>query len=149
MNYLIAKAIFVTILFQQSVPNKSYLLIDGFVASGYDVVSYFENKPTPGKDAFITEYQQVRFKFSSAENLKIFKTNPKKYTPKYGGWCAFAIGLNGQKVSINPTNFRIFNNELFLFYKNKRSNTLNDWLKNENALYKKAELNWNKISELK
>lgn len=149
MNQLIAIAIFIILLFQKNLTNKSYLLTDGFVASGYDVVSYFENKPTLGKEIFIAEYQQVKFKFSSAENLKLFKTNPKKYTPKYGGWCAYAIGLNGQKVTIDPTNFRIFNNELFLFYKNKRSNTLDDWLKNENEFYKKAELNWNKILGLK
>lgn len=142
MNYLILRIVIGFVLLQSDHPNKSYLLTNGFVASGYDVVSYFDNKPMPGKDAYISEYEQVKFKFSSEENLKTFKANPKKYVPKYGGWCAYAIGLNGSKVTIDPTSNRIYNNELFLFYKKNRNETLQYWLKNEKELYQKAEINW-------
>lgn len=144
MNYLILKVVLASVLLQSNHPNKSYLLTNGFVASGYDVVSYFDNKPMPGKDTYIAEYEQVKFRFSSEENLKTFKANPEKYVPKYGGWCAYAIGLNGSKVTIDPKSYRIYNNELFLFYKKNRNETLQNWLKNEKELYQKAEINWPK-----
>jgi YHS domain-containing protein len=142
MNILISKAIIVLLLLQAVASKTDYLISDGFVAGGYDVVSYFSNNPKPGKNEFVAEYEQVKFKFSSAENLRIFKTNPKKYTPKYGGWCAYAMGLNGSKVSIDPKSYRIYNNELFLFYKKNRNDTLQDWLRNEKELYQKAEIHW-------
>lgn len=145
MNYLIFKVLIAIVLLQNNHPNKNYLLTNGFVASGYDVVSYFENKPMPGKDPYIAEYEQVKFKFSSEENLKTFKANPKKYVPKYGGWCAYAIGLNGKKVTVDPKSYRIFKNQLFLFYKTAKNDTLKDWLASEEELFRKAELNWSKI----
>ncbi len=144
MNVFVTKAIITLLLSQNPSLKTNYLLTDGFVASGYDVVSYFSHKPEPGNNAFITEYERVKFKFSSAENLQIFKSNPQKYIPKYGGWCAYAISLNGSKVTVDPKNYRIYNNELFLFYKRNRSDTLQDWLKNEKELYQKAEINWRK-----
>ena len=145
MNYLIFKVLIAIVLLQTNQPNKNYLLTNGFVASGYDVVSYFENKPMPGKDVYIADYEQVKFKFSSEENLKTFKANPKKYVPKYGGWCAYAIGLNGKKVTVDPKSYRIFKNQLFLFYKTSKNDTLKDWLVSEEVLFRKAELNWSKI----
>jgi YHS domain-containing protein len=145
MNYLIFKVLIAIVLLQTNHPNKNYLLTKGFVASGYDVVSYFDNKPILGKDAYIAEYEQVKFKFSSEENLKTFKANPKKYVPKYGGWCAYAIGLNGKKVTVDPKSYRIFKNQLFLFYKTSKNDTLKDWLASEEELFRKAELNWSKI----
>lgn len=144
MNLLITKAIITLLLFQTQALKTNYLLTNGFVASGYDVVSYFSQNPKPGNNAFVAEYEHVKFKFSSSENLQTFKNNPNKYIPKYGGWCAYAIGLNGSKVTVDPKNYRIYNNELFLFYKKNRNDTLQDWLKNEKELYQKAEINWRK-----
>jgi YHS domain-containing protein len=145
MNPIILKAIIGLFLLQNTPENKNYLLTNGFVASGYDVVSYFKNQPSIGNDAYVAEFEKVKYKFASAENLKTFKANPKKYKPKYGGWCAYAIGLNGSKVRVDPQSYRIYNNELFLFYKTKRNDTLQDWLKNEEGLYKQAEVNWKKF----
>lgn len=142
MNTLVLKAIISLIVFQTGYTKTDYLTSYGFMASGYDVVSYFSNNPKPGMDTFVAEYENVRFKFVSADNLRIFKTNPKKYIPKYGGWCAYAMGLNGSKITIDPKSYRIYNNELFLFYKKNKNDTLQDWLKNEKELYQKAEINW-------
>lgn len=98
-----------------------------FVASGYDVVSYFSQNPKPENNSFVAEYEHVKFKFSSSENLQILKSNPLIYIPKYGGWCAYAITINGSKVAVDPKNYRIYNNELFLFYKKNRNSSLQNW----------------------
>lgn len=118
----------------------------GFIAEGYDVVSYFNNNPEKGNKEFTTKFDGVKFKFSSKENLEIFKKSPKKYVPQYGGYCAYAIGLKAEKVSINPKTYEIRDGKLYLFYNSWGTNTLELW-EDEGAekLQQKADENWLKI----
>ena len=37
---------------------------------------------------FKAEYQGATWQFASAQNRNLFKANPAKYAPAYGGWCA-------------------------------------------------------------
>jgi hypothetical protein len=128
-----------TVAFSQQNAN----LKKGFIANGYDVVEYFNNKAEKGKKKFTTTFKGIKFKFSSAKNVEIFKSNPNKYSPQYGGYCAYAIGKSGEKVSINPKTFEIRDGKLYLFYNSWGTNTLELW-NNEGAkdLQKKADQNW-------
>ena len=67
------------------------------IANGYDVVAYFSNKAIKGNKKIIADYDGVSFRFSTQKNLKLFKKNPVKYIPQYGGFCAYAIGKNRRK----------------------------------------------------
>lgn len=131
-----------TVAFAQQYNTKK-----GAVASGYDVVSYFSNEAKKGKKEFSTTYDGAKFRFSSQENLEMFKQNPTQYVPQYGGYCAYAIGKTGEKVAINPKTFKIRDNKLYLFYNSWGTNTLDLWLK-EGAedLQKQADINWSKIN---
>lgn len=123
-------------------------LKDGFIAEGYDVVSYFENKAEEGHNDFSYTLNGAKYKFTTQEHLKAFKENPDKYMPQYGGFCAYAIAEKGKKVSINPEAFEIRNGKLYLFYKTVFANTLKSWQEgNPENLLKKADLNWNKIKK--
>lgn len=140
---------FITILFitiSSTFFAQNYNLKKGFVAEGYDVVAYFNNKAEKGDKQFTTEFDGVKFKFSSKENLVTFNKNPKKYIPAYGGYCAYAIGAKGKKVSINPETFEIRDGKLYLFYNSWGTNTLELW-KEEGAeeLKEKADKNWKQI----
>ena len=135
---------FSTSVFAQQI---DYNTKKGFVANGYDVVSYFSNKAIKGDKKHTISYDGVNYKFSSQENLNTFKAAPKKYIPQYGGYCAYAIGKKGEKVSIDPKTFEIRDDKLYLFYNAWGTNTLDLWLKEgaEN-LKKQAEANWKTIS---
>jgi YHS domain-containing protein len=125
---------------------QEYNTKKGFVAEGYDVVSYFDNKAEKGNKDFVAEFDGVKYKFTSKENLALFKANPKKYAPQYGGYCAYAIGLKGERVNINPETFEIRDGKLYLFYNSWGTNTLELW-KKEGAvkLKEKADKNWETI----
>ena len=126
---------------------QDYNLKKGYVAEGYDVVSYFENKAIEGNKDFSFNYDGVKFKFSSKENLETFKKSPKKYIPAYGGFCAYAIGAKSKKVSIDPKTFEIRDGKLYLFYNSWGTNTLELW-EQEGAeqLRIKADKNWKNIN---
>ena len=54
---------------------------------GYDVVAYFTmGKPVKGKKDFEIEWQDVKWRFSTADHLSRFQSDPQKYAPQYGGY---------------------------------------------------------------
>jgi YHS domain-containing protein len=129
-----------------AVRKKHFNLENGIVLDGYDPVAYFkQGKAVKGKKDFAVFHQGVTYHFSSALNKEEFKKNPAGYEPQYGGWCAYAMGDNGEKVSIDPETFKIVNGKLFLFYNKFFNNTLKSWNKDENNLKRKADQNWNKL----
>jgi YHS domain-containing protein len=113
--------------------------------NGYDPVSYFDGEAKKGSNEIAFNYLGVSYHFSSKSNLERFKTNPKKYEPQYGGWCAYAIGDNGEKVKIDPETFKIIDGKLYLFYNFFGTNTLDLWNDNEQELFRQAENNWMKL----
>ncbi len=131
---------------QEPVRKKHFNLENGIAIQGYDPVAYFtKSKAVKGKKDLATHYQGATYYFSSLENKELFKNNPSKYEPEYGGWCAYAMGAKGEKVEIDPETFKIINSKLYLFYNQFFNNTLKDWNKDENNLHTKADANWTKI----
>ncbi|WP_298531068.1 YHS domain-containing (seleno)protein [uncultured Algibacter sp.] len=123
-----------------------YNLKKGFMAKGYDVVSYFNGVALEGQIKFNTTFDGVKYKFSSLENLNKFKENPKKYMPQYGGYCAYAIAFKSEKVSINPETFLVEDGKLYLFYNAWGTNTLTLWEQsNVSNTMSMANANWEKI----
>lgn len=136
--------LFSTTIYSQ---QKEYNTKNGILANGYDVVAYFSNKAVKGNKKISTKYKGVSFLFSSQKNLQLFQKNPVKYIPQYGGYCAYAIGKTGKKVSINPKTFEIRNHKLYLFYNSWGTNTLKLWQQeNPEKLRKQANKNWKKIT---
>jgi YHS domain-containing protein len=61
--------------------------LNGLAVKGYDAVAYFiEGEPIKGTEDFEYQWQGVKWRFSSAENLERFQANPEKYAPQYGGY---------------------------------------------------------------
>jgi hypothetical protein len=88
-------------------------------------------------------YDGVKFKFSSEINLKIFKENPKKYIPQYGGYCAYAVAEKKIKMYIDAEEYEIRDDKLYLFYSSWISSKLTDWKEGDTKKFQaKADRNW-------
>ena len=54
---------------------------------GYDPVAYFvSNAPAKGAKAYTHKWNGAEWSFVSAENRDLFKADPEKYAPRYGGY---------------------------------------------------------------
>lgn len=112
---------------------------------GYDTVSYFTvGKPVKGSKDFQYKYKGADWYFSSEENLELFKKEPTKYAPQYGGYCAWAVGEKNKLYKGDAKHWKIINKKLYLNY-NKSVN--DNWLKDSANFIKKADANWPKILE--
>jgi len=111
---------------------------------GYDPVAYFiDNKPVKGVGDFTYEHQGAKWMFSSAENRDTFIGNPEKYTPQYGGYCAYAIS-RGTTASIKPEFFTIDDGKLYLNYS---KSVYKRWSKDKDNYIEKADKNWPTVLE--
>jgi len=120
-----------------------YNIESGLAIDGYDPVAYFtQNKAIEGKEKFRSVYKGVTYQFANAQHKKTFDANPARYEPEYGGWCAYAMGDSGKKVSIDPETFEVKNGKLYLFYNKFFVNTYNSWKKDRANLKAKADQNW-------
>ena len=118
----------------------------GLAIQGYDPIAYFTlKKGIKGKSTIQYKHLGVTYNFYSEQNKALFISNPSRFEPQYGGWCAFAMGDYGKKVEVDPETFKIVNDKLYLFYNAYLNNTLKDWNKDENNLRNKADKNWMNI----
>jgi YHS domain-containing protein len=125
--------------------QKHFLLEKNVALSGYDPVSYFQKNPSKGSKTYVFTHDGISYQFANAANLETFKKNPTAYEPQYGGWCAYAMGKNGEKVEVNPETYKIVGGKLYLFYNRLFNNTLPDWNEDEVNLKKKADVNWQRL----
>ncbi len=107
--------------------------------SGYDSVAYFtEGKPVEGNDKFSLNYKGAQWQFSSQANLEAFTLAPDKYAPQYGGYCAWAVAHDNTAKG-EPDQWYIHEGKLYLNY---NADIREKWLKDKEALIKRANVNW-------
>jgi YHS domain-containing protein len=59
---------------------------DGLAIKGFDPVTYFDSgQPTKGSGRYSLHINGATYRFSTAENLQRFKTNPSKFGPTVWG----------------------------------------------------------------
>lgn len=107
--------------------------------NGYDPVAYFTlNKAVMGNKTYTLTWKDATWYFSSQENLALFRASPQKYTPQFGGYCAFAIG-KGFTANTDPGAFTIIEGKLYLCANKK---ILDKWVQGGEENRKKSEENW-------
>lgn len=118
---------------------------DAGAIRGYDSVAYHtQQMPVKGSSEHSFIYNDAEWYFSSSENLDLFRRNPDRYAPQYGGYCAYAMS-NGWVVSTDPDAWHIEDEKLYLNYSLGVRKT---WLKDIPGYIAEADVNWEeKISK--
>jgi YHS domain-containing protein len=129
--------------FAQELSGKAFTTKNGAI-DGYDAVAYFTDaKPVKGQKQFALKYKDALWYFASAEHQALFKANPQKYAPQFGGFCAYGVS-RGYKVKIEPEAWEIFEGKLYLNYD---LDIQQKWKKDKAGYVKKANANWIEIKD--
>ena len=112
---------------------------NGVILAGYDAVAYFTvGKPVLGSADFTAIHNDAIYRFSSAENRDLFKTDPAKYAPQYGGFCAYGATF-GKKFEVDGKAFEIVNGKLYV---NKNQQVYAAWRQNIPKHLNEANTEW-------
>jgi YHS domain-containing protein len=117
---------------------------DGIAINGYDPVGYFtDGKPVKGSKAFSFDYGGATFYFASAAHRDAFARDPARYTPQFGGYCAYGTA-EGHKAPTEPQAFTVVNGKLYLNYNDR---VAGKWRKDTQHYIDKANANWSSVKE--
>ena len=83
----------------------------------------------------------VAYYFASAESARKFKSDPARYAPQYGGFCAYAVAL-GKKFDGDPRFADIVDGKLYLFV---NAEIFEKYKKDSKRILAKAERTWPRI----
>ena len=99
----------------EDIVNTGYF---GDVAiKGFDPVAYFtQNAAVEGSPTYSYHWLGATWQFASAENRDLFKKEPAKYAPQYGGYCADGVSLGTVTTNIDPKAWRIIDGKLYISY---------------------------------
>lgn len=112
-------------------------------AKGYDVVAYFRSgQPTEGSKEHEVEYRDAVWRFATAENRDLFEADPERYTPRYGGYCAWAMA-QGKKAPGDPRYWKIVEGKLYLNYSAK---VQRDWEVDIPGFITSADREWTELT---
>ena len=112
---------------------------------GYDAVSYFtEDAPVKGSSEYTAVYQNTIYQFSSKKNRKLFKADPAKYAPQFGGFCAYGVTKH-RKFDADPEAYKIVDGKLYL---NLNKSVQKRWLKDEAENISEGSEIWGEIVSL-
>ena len=88
----------------------------GAAIAGYDPVAYHtQGVAIQGNSKFQYQWLNSQWRFTNETHLQLFKQDPERYMPEYGGYCARAVSL-GYIRSINPQVWSIIDDKLLLFH---------------------------------
>ena len=106
---------------------------------GADMVAYFtQNRYVQGQAQIKSVYEDVTFRFASAENKMLFDRDPKKYLPEYGGYCANGISY-GIPWGGDADRFKMVGGKLYIF---GGQGSLDGWNIDEKRNLELAEKYW-------
>lgn len=121
--------------------SKTLVLLDehGVIINGYDAVAYFtENKAVQGNPKYQSIYEGAKYYFASSKNKALFDSNPEKYKPQFGGYCAMGVRM-GELEEIDVNKFVIEDGRLLL-QRNDKAHKM--FMMNPEENLKLADQNW-------
>ncbi|MBS1598791.1 MAG: YHS domain-containing protein [Bacteroidetes bacterium] len=144
-SIIVAALLIFEITNAQKFDGKFFNNVDanGVILDGYDAVAFFsDNKPVKGDAQFQYKYEDAIYYFASQDHLNLFKSNPEKYKPQFGAWCAYAVSL-GKTAPIDVNTFSIVDGRLVIQH-NQRA--VSAWNKDVAGNLVKADKYWPGVS---
>ena len=84
---------------------------------GYDPVAYFvDGRPVRGLPEIEYEWDERRYRFSSAQHRDRFRADPVRYAPQFANFCAMSLA-HGELVEADPESWLINADKLYIFGK--------------------------------
>jgi len=116
----------------------------GVAIMGYDPVAYFtEGRAVKGSEKFAYEWLGTPWHFANDKHREMFKSDPVRYAPQYGGYCAGEVSGGSVTINVDPEAFKIIDGKLYLIYDKGSA----DWFAaNAAEAVPKANANWPKIT---
>lgn len=109
---------------------------NNYAIYGYDPVAYFTmEKAVKGDKKISYEWRGAEWHFSSEAHKEMFVSDPEKYAPQYGGYCAYAMSDN-RLVGIDEDAWTIHNGKLYLNYS---MSVMEEWRKNMDQFIEEAD----------
>jgi YHS domain-containing protein len=116
----------------------------GLALKGHDPVAFFtQGRPVLGDYRYESNYNGTRYRFASAENKKLFDTDPARYVPQFGGFCAYGVS-RGYAVDVELDAFQIVDGRLLMQYDKSVRDRFNQ---DTEGNLKRADANWPKVVE--
>ena len=123
--------------------------------NGYDPVSFFkdededvtaavDHKPTHGNFEISTTTQDgVTYYFMNSKNKALFESDPEKYSPQMGGFCAYGVA-QGAVFPVDLATAQVYKGKLYINLNPDIQALFNQDLDKN---IKKAEQNWVKLGK--
>lgn len=116
----------------------------GIALRGHDPVAYFTlGKPTLGSGEFTAKHDGAIYHFASAANRDAFQSDPARYAPAFGGFCAMGASLE-KKFDGDPELWRIVDGKLYV---NVAPAPHKRWLEDIPGNISRANQNWPAIKD--
>ncbi len=124
----------------------------GLALDGYDPVSYFDSGPVRGQPELTASHDGIRYRFASRANRERFLADPERYLPRYGGWCAYGLGMDEaemgvapERYPVDPESYEISGGELYLFYRSAVIDGRELWRRDPERFRQRAEETWQRL----
>lgn len=111
----------------------------GTAISGYDVVAYFEDAaPRKGDRALRHDWKGATWWFATGAHRDAFASDPERYAPQYGGYCAYAVA-HGGTAKVDPQAWKVRDGKLYL---NLSKRIQARWEQDIPGFIERANRNW-------
>lgn len=112
---------------------------EGLALGGFDAVSFHEaTGPVAGKPDYTLMWKGALWRFASGDNLRAFEADPRKYEPRFGGYCAYAMA-KGRLAEGSPLTWKIEDGQLYFFH-TERAEAL--WDGDQSQMIQSANAAW-------
>jgi len=143
MKKIISLAVIALAVVSQVHAQKSEVYSpSGKAIKGYDPVAFFTDaKPVMGVDSLSYSWHEAIWLFTNRQNLQRFKSDPEKYAPQYGGYCAYGTS-QGHKAPTEVDTWTVLDDKLYFNYNQKVKEI---WTKDRPGYIQKADKQWPEI----